>query len=98
MQQAGASLHLSARPSHCLDFSRAGVQASVVRVMSSVGKVHGLSSCGTGPYLLRGVWDLPEPGIEPMSPALTGGLLTTGPPGKFLPLYFDIILFVCFVY
>ena len=26
---------------------------------------------------------LPRPRIEPMSPALAGGLLTTGPPGKF---------------
>ena len=28
------------------------------------------------------MWDLPGPGIEPMSPALAGGFLTTGPPGK----------------
>ena len=28
------------------------------------------------------MWDLPEPGIEPVSPALAGGFLTTGPPGK----------------
>ena len=26
--------------------------------------------------------DLPGPGLEPMSPTLTGGFLTTGPPGK----------------
>ena len=26
--------------------------------------------------------DLPDPGIEPMSPALTGGFFTTEPPGK----------------
>ena len=26
----------------------------------------------------------PPPGIEPMSPALQGGFLTTGSPGKFL--------------
>ena len=26
--------------------------------------------------------DLPDPEIEPMSPALTGGFLTTEPPGK----------------
>ena len=25
-----------------------------------------------------------QPGIEPMSPALEGGFLTTGPPGKSL--------------
>ena len=28
------------------------------------------------------VWNLLEPGIEPVCPALTGGFLTTGPPGK----------------
>ena len=27
------------------------------------------------------MWDLPRPGIEPQSPALAGGFLTTGPPG-----------------
>ena len=26
---------------------------------------------------------VPGPGIKPMSPALQGGFLTTGPPGKF---------------
>ena len=30
------------------------------------------------------MWDLPGPGIEPVSPALAGGFLTTVPPGKFL--------------
>ena len=29
------------------------------------------------------MWDLPGPGIEPVSPALAGGFLTTEPPGKF---------------
>ena len=28
------------------------------------------------------MWGLRGPGMEPMSPALTSGLLTTGPPGK----------------
>ena len=28
--------------------------------------------------------NLPDPGIEPMSPALAGGLLTSEPPGKLL--------------
>ena len=30
------------------------------------------------------MWDLPGPGLKPMSPALTGGFLTTEPPGKSL--------------
>ena len=28
------------------------------------------------------MWDLPGPGIEPVSPALAGKFLTTAPPGK----------------
>ena len=33
------------------------------------------------------MWDLPGPGIEPVSPALAGGFLTTVPPGKSQPLF-----------
>ena len=28
------------------------------------------------------MWDLPGPGLEPLSPALAGGFLITAPPGK----------------
>ena len=28
------------------------------------------------------MWDLPGPGIEPVSPALAGGFFTTGAPGN----------------
>ena len=28
------------------------------------------------------MWDLPGPGVEPMSPALAGGFYTTEPSGK----------------
>ena len=28
------------------------------------------------------MWDLPGPGLEPVSPALAGGFSTTAPPGK----------------
>ena len=28
------------------------------------------------------MWDLPGPGVKPVSPALAGGFLTTEPPGK----------------
>ena len=34
------------------------------------------------------MWDLPRPGLEPVSPALAGGFLTTAPPGKPLNLNF----------
>ena len=41
-----------------------------------------LSSCGSRVQLLRGTWDLPRPGLEPVSPALVGRFSTTVPPGK----------------
>ena len=40
--------------------------------------------------MLRGMRDLPRPGLEPVSPALAGGFLTTAPPGK--PLSYILIL------
>ena len=41
-----------------------------------------LSNCGSRSQLLRGMWDLPRPGLEPVSPALAGRFSTTAPPGK----------------
>ena len=46
-----------------------------------------LSNCGPRVQLLRGMWDPPRPGLEPVSPALAGRLPTTAPPGKPLSLY-----------
>ena len=43
-----------------------------------------LGSCGALAYLFRGMWDLPGPELEPVSPALAGRFLTTAPPGKSL--------------
>ena len=43
-----------------------------------------LSGWGAWGELLRGMWDLPGPGIEPVSPALAGRFFATGPPGKSL--------------
>ena len=40
------------------------------------------SSCGSRAQLLRGMWDLPRPGLEPVCPASAGRLSTTAPPGK----------------
>ena len=41
-----------------------------------------LSNCGSRVHLLRGMWDLPRPGLEPVSPASAGRFPTTAPPGK----------------
>ena len=65
-----------------------------------------LSNCGSRAQLLRGMWDLPRPGLEPMSPALAGGFLTTAPPRKSLFLhsfffflkYLFIYLWLCWVF
>ena len=59
---------------------RAGLSSCGSRALE-----HRLSSCGAQAQLLRSMRDPPEPGLEPMSPALAGGLSTTAPPGK--PLY-----------
>ena len=45
-------------------------------------QTHRLSSCGSRAQLLRGVWDLPRPGLEPVFPPLAGRFSTTAPPGK----------------
>ena len=47
-----------------------------------------LSNCGSRAQPLRGMWDLPRPGHEPVSPALADRLSTTAPPGK--PLQWNI--------
>ena len=46
-----------------------------------------LSSCGSRAQLLRGMWDPPRPGLEPVSSALAGRLSTIAPPGKPLSGY-----------
>ena len=56
-------------------------RAWALGMWASVVMAHGLS-------LLHSMWDLPGPGLEPMSPALAGGFLTTAPPGKPLPMSF----------
>ena len=57
-----------------------------------------LSSCGSRAQLLRGMWDPPRPGLEPVYPALAGRLSTTAPPGKpclfvFNPSAFALLTF-----
>ena len=41
-----------------------------------------LSNCGSLAQLLRGTWDPPRPGLEPVSSALAGRFSTTAPPEK----------------
>ena len=60
-------------------------------------QTHRLSSCGSRAQLLRGVWDLPRPGLKPVSPALAGRFSSTAPPGKplknfLMELIYSIVL------
>ena len=62
----------------------AGFSLQWLLLLQSMGsRCTGFSSCGTWAQLLRGMWDLPGSGLEPVSPALAGRFLTTAPPGKF---------------
>ena len=42
--------------------------------------------------------DLPDPGIEPMSPALAGGFFTTDPPEKSSVAEYSFFLFLFFFF
>ena len=97
LRQAGATLCCGAQASHCRGFSCCRARALGMR--ASVVVARGLSSCGlqalehrlnsvSRAQLLHGMWDLPGPGLEPVSPALAGGFLTTVPPGKSCQLIF----------
>ena len=55
-----------------------------------------LSSCGSRAQLLCGMWDLPRPGLKPVSPALAGRLSTTAPPGK--PPNFNTFVIGLFIF
>ena len=56
--------------------------ARALGARTSVAVACGLSSCGTRAQLHRGMWNLPGPGLEPLSPALEGRVLTTAPAGE----------------
>ena len=71
--------------SHCGGLSCCGAQALWCTSFSSRGPwalEHRLTSCGARAQWLCGMWDFPRPRIEPTSPALSGGVFTTEPPGK----------------
>ena len=60
-------------------FSSCSTQVQQLWLMGSRAQAQQLWCMG---LLLRGMWDLPGPRIEPMFPALAGRFLTTLPPGK----------------
>ena len=62
----------------CVDFSLWWL----LLLWSTGSRCTGFRSFSVQASLLHGVWDLVGPGTESVSPALAGGFLFTGPPGK----------------
>ena len=73
--------------SQCGGFSYCGARALGTR--ASVVAAPGSSAQA------QRLWDLPGPGLEPMSPALAGRLLTTAPPGKSLVTIINSVYCTC---
>ena len=69
-----------------------GTWASL-ELQSTSSRVSGPSSCAVRVQLPRGMWNaVPWPQVEPTSPVLEGGFLSTGPQGssttsKFIPCW-----------
>ena len=77
-------LHCSMQASHCSGFSCYIAQALGMR--ASVVAACGLKSMGSVSWhmglVAPSMWDLPGPGIKPVSPLLASRFLSTAPPGK----------------
>ena len=92
LRRVGTTLRCGARASHCSGFFYCGARALgtwtsvfVACRLSSCGSWAlelRLSSCRAQAQLLLGMWDLPRPGVEPMSLEFAGRFLTIAPPGK----------------
>ena len=81
LQQVGCALQL-----RCAGF----VMRWFLLLHSMGSRVHRFNSCGAWVQPSLGMWDLPGPGIKPMSPALAGRFFNTEPPGK--PSFFFSVL------
>ena len=78
-----SSCHVRASP--CSGVSSRGAWTLGREGFSSCGSWapgHRFSSCGVQVLLPQGMWDLPAPGIKPVSQALAGGWFTVESPGK----------------
>ena len=92
LRRVGATLHCSGFSCHGAQDLGARASVAVARGLSSCGSQaleRRLRTCGAWASLLRGMWDLPGPGLEPVSPALAGRFLTTAPPGRSNYCYFE---------
>ena len=78
--------------SRCADLSL----SRPVLLRSTGSRCAGSVVVAHGAQPLCGMWDLPRPGLEPVSPALAGGFSTTAPPGKPLLGFYENINLICF--
>ena len=61
------------------------VVSGLLIAVSSLAAEHWLEGAWVSVVVVHGhtcLWDLPRPGIDTVTPAPTGGFLTTRPPGK----------------
>ena len=72
---SGAAARCRAQGSRCLGCSCRSAQA--LGAWASVAAARDLSSCGMWASVLHSMWGFPGVEIEPVSPALAGGFLTT---------------------
>ena len=73
-------------------FSSGSARARVLPLRDSRAQAQ---PCGAWVQMPRGMWDLPGPWLEPVSPALAGRFFTTEPPGKPLPFFTSMEAIVC---
>ena len=85
----------------CADFSVRWLlllQSMGSRMCGSVVLAPGLQSSGSvvvvHGFLALRMWDLLGPGMDPVSPALTGGFFSTEPPGQ-PPFVYFCLYFYC---
>ena len=75
---------------HCCGFSCCGAWALEHSGFSSCGSLAPeCNSCNVQAWLLHCMWDLPQLGIKPLSPALAGRVFTPEPLGKPLSICFS---------
>ena len=94
---AAYGLSLVAVSRGCFSLQCTGFSLRQLLLLQSTGSRHtgftscssrGSSGCSSQALVAHGMWDLPRPQIEPVSPALEGGCLFTVPPGKSLEKQF----------
>ena len=75
-----------ARVLGCVGFSSRSTQTQWLWLLGSGT----WTQCGARAQMLCSMWDLPRPGIRPVSPALAGGCFTTEPSGKPSPVFYCV--------